>query len=207
MKGLVKKDLLILQKNSKMLLILLVVYFICSLKSDGIESFLLPFMTAVFCISTFSYDEFNKWDAYAVTLPGSRSSIVKAKYTVGLLTVLVSFGLTIVLSLILGAIRNNIDLGATILYSLIGIATGLIIIALIFPLIIKFGLEKGRISIMIASFGFSALVMLVGSIVKAPKALVGFLEKYLAYMLPIIAVLLFIGSYLLAKRIYAKKEF
>lgn len=207
MKGLIKKDLLLLKNNSKMFIMLLIIYLICSIEADGLESFLVPFMMSMLCISTFSYDEYNKWDAYALTLPESRKNIIKAKYAVGLLMIASSFIVTLLLSIIFGTIRGKLDISNSLNYSLIGIASGLTVISFIFPLIIKFGLEKGRIGIMIASFGFSALMMLLGSIVKIPESTITFLETYATVLVLLVAGLLFTGSYIISKKIYEKKEF
>ena len=207
MKGLIKKDLFILKNNMKSFILLSFIYIACCLNSDGIEAFIIPFMMAMLCISTFSYDEFNKWDAYAITLPGDRSSIIKAKYAVALILIVLSFFATILLSFIIGTIRNNFDFNNTLVYTLTGMGTGLFVISFIYPLIIKFGLEKGRIGIMIGAFGLSGLLAFLGTTIKIPAGTLAFLERILPIALPLIVAIIFTISYFLSKRIYAKKEF
>ncbi len=207
MKGLIKKDFLILKRSSKMILFLLVIYFICSIDANGMESSILPFMMAVLCNSTFSYDEYNKWDPYAMTLPGKKNTVIAAKYAMTLVVMMIAFVFTVVISYIMGIVRGDYSLGISFQDGLLGVSLGILAIAIIFPLIIKFGLEKGRIAIMIGSIGLAAFFMIVGSIIEVPKNVAGFLEVYLVYLLPLLAMTLLIGSYFLSTKIYSKKEF
>lgn len=205
MKGLIKKDLLLLKNNWKTLILFIFVYLICSTEQDGIESFIIPFMTAMICMSTFNYDEYNKWDAYALTLPGKKDEIIKAKYLTALILIVVGVLVSFALSGILGFARGNFVLDQTIEYTLAGLASGLLVISIMYPLIIKFGLEKGRLIIVGCSFGFSALLVIVAK--SLPKNLFAGLALNFEILLPVLTVGIFIGSYLLARKFYLKKEF
>ena len=78
MVGLIKKDLLMIKSNLKMVLIMLVVFFIMALQGEFDISFVPPFIVVMLFMSTFSYAEFNKWDASAVTLPHGRKTVVQS---------------------------------------------------------------------------------------------------------------------------------
>ena len=67
MLGLIKKDLLMIKSNFKLILIMLVVFFIMALQGEFDISFIPTFIIAMLFMTTFSYDEYNKWDAYAIT--------------------------------------------------------------------------------------------------------------------------------------------
>ncbi len=207
MKGLITKDLLILKNNAKSLVLLVLIYIVCSINADGVESFIIPFMMAMLCVSTFNYDEYNKWDAFAITLPGTRKNVVRAKYVVGLLLMFASLVVSLLLSFILGTMKRNLDFSSTLEYTLSGLAAGILVISFMFPLILKFGLEKGRIGIMIASFGLSALIVTFASVVRVPTGVISFLETNLIAILPIITLLILSISYVLSVKIYEKKEF
>ena len=68
MLGLIKKDLFMMKSNIKTLLIILVVYGVMAYQEQMDLSFILPFMSVMIMISTFSYDAYNNWDAYVLSL-------------------------------------------------------------------------------------------------------------------------------------------
>ena len=94
----------------------------------------------------FSYDEFNKWDTYAITLPKGRTNIVKAKYLATFITILLTIIVTIPLSMGINYFKNNtLDLTTTFLNTLM-LNVGIFFMPIVmYPLIYKFGIEKARI--------------------------------------------------------------
>lgn len=206
MKGLIKKDLFLLKNNWKTLIILVFVYLACGTENDGIESFIVPFMMAMMCMSTFSYDEYNKWDAYAVTLPGKKENIIKAKYVTAIILLFLGVILSFFLSIAMGTIKGNFDTWKTAEMVLAGLSSGLIVVSIMYPLIIKWGLEKGRIAIMLISFSFAALITIVAK-VGILNGTLSFLNDYGYTIFPLFTIILFAVSYLISKKIYLKKEF
>ena len=92
MTGLILKDFLVMRKTLKTYTLFLAFY--AALAALGV--FPLSVVTAMvqiilimLPISAFSYDEFAKWDRYAMTLPLGRRTVVKARY---LFTLLMSLG-------------------------------------------------------------------------------------------------------------------
>ena len=67
MLGLIKKDFLIIKNNLKLIIVMLMVFFIMALGGQFNISFIPTFIIVMLFISTFSYDEYNNWDAYAIT--------------------------------------------------------------------------------------------------------------------------------------------
>ncbi|MDE5540007.1 MAG: ABC-2 transporter permease, partial [Bacilli bacterium] len=90
MLGLIKKDLFMIKSNLKILVILFVVYGLMAYQGEMSLSFVLPFMSVMIMISTFSYDTYNKWDAYSITLPNGRKNSVRAKYLATLLLIIIT---------------------------------------------------------------------------------------------------------------------
>lgn len=80
MLGLVKKDLLMIKGNIRQVILFLVVFLILAFQENNIIVIVPVFVSMMVFITTFSYDEYNKWDAYAIALPISRKNIVKSKY-------------------------------------------------------------------------------------------------------------------------------
>lgn len=207
MKGLIKKDLFILKNNSKWMLIFIFVYILISTNSKGIETFILPFMMAMMCITTFSYDDYNKWDAYALTLPYKKSDIIKSKYIVGLLLIAFAFILIIFISSSIGIFKNTLNFGQIVISSLIGCTSSIIVLSIICPTIIKFGLEKGRIAVMVLSLALSGIFAGIGNIVEVPATTIKLLIDNLHIIIPILSILTLFLSFAISKSIYQKKEF
>ena len=133
MLGLIKKDFLIVKNNLKLIIIMLMMFFIMALQGEFDITFVLPYIVVMLFISTFSYDEFNKWDAYAITLPNGRKNIVKSKYIASLILVVGAIFVTLLLNYFVGLINNNLEFDK-IISSVLAIATGAIFIeAVMYP--------------------------------------------------------------------------
>lgn len=209
MLGLIKKDLLMIKSNLKIIAIILVVFAIMYLQGEDNLSFVPAMLSIIIFLSTFSYDEFNKFNAYAISFPNGRKNIVKSKFISSLILIFVSIIITMIASIGLGYFKDTLDLKYIIGIS-IGCAFACILIqSITFPLIFKFGVEKARIGLFIGAFGFSSIVLLIAKVnkFKLPSTILSFLESNLLLILIVIALLLLLGSYFISQKIYSKKEF
>ena len=75
MLGFIKKDLAMIKSNFKSLIFLVIIYLLLGLYGQMDISFILPFISVMLIMTTFNYDNYNKWDAYAATLPNGRINI------------------------------------------------------------------------------------------------------------------------------------
>lgn len=209
MLGLIKKDLLIIKNNIKFAIIFIAVFAFFSEQSSEILYFVPIFLSTMLFISTFSYDEYNKWDAYACTLPQGKTSVVKAKYLSSLLLTLIAILVTIILGFIIGRINENFD--ANEMLSIISGAVFAIALlqSVIFPLMYKFGVEKGRIGIFLGAFGISGLIGVLFKYlnIKIPNNIIQIFNDYWFIILPVIIISMLLISYNISKKIYLKKEF
>ena len=208
MKGLIKKDLLMIKGNLKYALLFLVVFIIISLEDVSIIYYIPTFISMMIFITTFSYDEYNSWDAYAISMPVSRKDIVKSKYIASIILIFIAVIFTLIISLIIGLVYNNINFQEIIANVLICAASIIILEAIMFPLIYKFGVEKGRIGIFVGIFGMALLIgfLLKNFNVDANNFIV-FFDKYYYLIIPITLIIVLVISYLISKKIYWKKEF
>ena len=96
MLGLIKKDLIIMVKrmNPIQLIILLVVvipisqfpqYTLISI------SLVISYLASILVSTSFTYDAASKWDEYTIALPFSPKQIVKAKYILVLILMVIAF--------------------------------------------------------------------------------------------------------------------
>ena len=208
--GFIKKDLAMIKSNLKLIGILIVLYIIMGLMGKMDISFILPFMCVMIMISSFSYDNYNKWDAYSISLPNGRKNSVKSKYiTTILLTLIVSI-ITIIISFIISYVNiQNINYEQILVTMLGTIFATLLVLTFMYPIIYKFGVEKARIAILLIVFG---LVIIGGffsqyiDILFITKSL-SFLEDYLIIILIIVTILMVYTSYKISEKIFSKKEF
>lgn len=206
MLGLIKKDMLIVKGNIKFMLIFFIVYAIISLQDSQIMTTLLPVISTMSFISTFSYDEYNKWDAYAITLPKGKENVINAKYISGILLNSLALILTITVA-ILTSINNNGSLKELLEISVITYYAMLILQFIMYPIIFKFGVEKGRIAIFVGVFGMITILSILKKYIKVPKEMVLFFTNYTHFIFLIIIIIILIPSYFITRKIYQQKEF
>lgn len=205
--GLIKKDLFIIKNNLKIILILFIVFFITGLQNSTDMSYMPITLSVVLFLSTFSYDEYNKWDAYAITLPNGRVNIVKSKYIATIILVLITSLISFILNLLTGYINNSINFEET-LSMITGITFSIILIQSIsYPIIFKFGIEKGRLLLFASIFIIISLISLIPISINISSNIILFIEKYWIILLLIITSIILSISYLISKKIYLKKEF
>ena len=210
MKGLIIKDLLSTKNNLTILGVILIIDVIMALNGDNSLTFLPPFMSVMMGLSTFSYDEYNKWDAYAITLPKGRENVVKAKYIMTLLLVLSTSLLVLTLSCLMSLInKGNLNIGENLGLMFGSIIGTLLVVALMYPLIFKYGIEKGRLIIFVLVFG----IAIGGGFLLNFFDLSGigtFLDNfgnYLIYFFIVLIILIIGASYFISRKIYLNKDF
>lgn len=209
MLGLIKKDFLIIKGNSKLIIIMLFIFFIMALQGGFDISFVPPLVVVMLFISTFSYDEYNKWDAYAITLPNGRKTIVKSKYIANLILIALSIIITLLLNCLVGIINNKLEFNNFISTLIGGSFATILIQAIMLPLIFKFGIEKGRILLFVLIFSITGITGIFSKIIKLniPTNIITFFNTYWFVIIPIILVIAILISYKISEKIYLKKEF
>lgn len=201
--GLILKDLLNLKKQAKIYLILVIFYFVFGItnKNPSMFSTMMTLVAVMIPITAMSYDERNKWDRYALTMPISRGNIVVSRYLLGVIFLIAALALSTPINMIF----SKINITENILINLASLSAGITIMSVIFPLLIKFGVEKGRILMMLVLFVPIAIVMMVSKIgISMPDEET---IELLIYLSPIIAVVIFLISMYISLLIYKRKEF
>lgn len=210
MLGLIKKDFLLIKANLKSMVIIFIVYLMLAFQGTFDVTFIIPLIGIMLFISTFSYDDFNNWNSYAVTLPDGRKNVVRSKYIASII-------LTVVLGIIALAIGIGISYTKTnvinldeIISSLMGtVLSSVIIISLLYPIVFKFGATNGRIILFAVVFGIVGIVALVSNFIDMTSVIkmINGLDNYSLITIPIISVILLGISYLISNKIYQNKEF
>ncbi|WP_312811012.1 ABC-2 transporter permease [Sedimentibacter sp.] len=201
--GLIIKDLINLKKLSKIYLLILLFYFIVSMAGGNQDMFggMIVMLAVMIPITALSYDEKNKWNRYALTMPLMRGTIVLSKYILGLIFLIAAFTLAFITNIIF----TEIILYENLMINLTTFSVGIIMISFILPIILKFGVEKGRILMMIVIFTPVAIIVMLPKLgIPAPEQET--IEMFLKY-LPIAAIITYVLSILVSVSIYKKKEF
>lgn len=199
--GLILKDILNLKKQSKVYLVLLVFYFVIGIANENSAMFssMIAVVAAMMPITAMAYDERSKWDRYALTMPISRFNIIVSKYILGLIFLAMAFFITMLFSLLFTKLNLLINVGT--------LSVGILIISVVFPLLFKFGVEKGRILMMMVLFAPTGIILVMSKLgIKVPTVDAE-LIKLLVYISPLVALVLFAISILISLAIYKKKEF
>lgn len=115
----------------------------------------------------------------------------------------------IILNIIIGIIKNNLDLEKIISLMSGGLLGVIFIEALVYPLIFKYEIEKGRIGLFIGTFGIVAIIGLLSKVIKIkiPANIISFIEHYWLIIFPILIIVMLYISYKISKKIVSKKEF
>lgn len=208
--GLIKKDLLMIKGNLKSVSIILIVFLIMTLQGNMDTSFLPSFISVMLMASTFSYDEYNKTDAYISTFKNGRINSVRAKYLATLVTVTFMLLLTLIIFMIVRAFGAGINIKEVVETSIVFYFVALIIHSVFYPIIYKWGIEKGRILIFVFVFGLVLIISLLarwGLPLDVSDTFKDFLNQYALLIILFVTVLALTISYNISKKIYLKKEF
>ena len=210
MKALLLKDFFLLQRMMRIVLILAVLYVVLFLLTGATDA--LPFVLVIFAVSfpvsTFSYDEADKWDRYTLSGPLHRRDIVRAKYVFALLLMAAALALSL---LSMGAFSFFMPvrpLGEILIMLGLEICIGLLGISILLPFIYKLGAEKGR-QLMVAVLMIPVFAIVLYS-KFASAGLKQFTESHLMYFPFVLATMAVAGDYLsyrISLKIYLKKDF
>lgn len=169
MKALIVKDLLNLKSYFKQLVFIYGFYLVFSLMGIWDITFFVSIATmlgAMMFMSTMSYDELSKWDAFALSAPISRKDLVTSKYLLMLLSLLGSTGLSLAIGVPILLIQHNLALtellaftGSTVLVLMTGFS-------IILYIAFKVGIEKARIAMMAVFLLPTALIFILGKNIK-----------------------------------------
>ena len=210
MLGLIKKDFLLIKANSKQMVIIFIVYLMLAFQGTFDVTFIIPLIGIMLFISTFSYDDFNNWNSYAVTLPNGRKNVVRAKYIASIILTIILAIVSLTIGIGISYTKTNSINLDEIISSLMGtMLSSIIIISLLYPIVFKFGATNGRIILFAVVFGIAGIGALIAQFVDMTFIInmINRLDSYALIAIPIISVILLGISYLISNKIYQNKEF
>lgn len=214
MKGLFVKDIELMKQQKQFFILVVVMGVILNLAGSGsFATGYFTFVTAIFAITTISYDEFDNGLAFLMTLPVTRKQYVAEKYLLGAGLTAVAWGIATITGVICkGVAELQGCLSETIIGSLIDIPLALLMLAVSLPLVIHFGAEKGRyIAMVMWAIIFAvvyALIKTMGLSADAVDAWLNGLNRGMVLAgVVLFTVIVYMGSFWIGVRLMEKKEF
>ena len=213
MKGIILKDLLNLRKNLKTTVIICIFYSVLfSTLNPAVLSGIVTMLFTMQILSTFSYDDYAKWNSYALSLPISKKQLVLSKYILSLGFIISGGFFSFVIASVISFLQGNFVFGEIASSTIGTIISILFIILILLPLIFRYGVERSRI-MLITIFAIPTLLILIIGKVCTALGIPCPSEEQLNQLLPLITILAFslliIGtyiSYLTSIKILNKKE-
>ncbi len=221
MKGLLIKDLYVVWKQTKIMMILVAIYLVMGVVNSS-NSFFSVF-SALFIsmqpITVMGLDERSKWDKYAIMLPYSKKEIVLSKYILGIggsaICVIIYGILRIIFITVTGVSFQPL----TFMWELLP----LIIVPCFFlginlPIMFKMGVEKGRLwfilSMVVLMIGSSYIASFLNETTQISSILaklnlnggIDFIASNIGAIAAVLSIAFLLASIMLSLRIYEKKE-
>ena len=193
MVGLMKKDFLLIKANIKSMIIIFIVFFIFAFQGTFDIAFIVPIIGIMLFISTFSYDDFNNWNSYAVTLPDGRKNVVRAKYVASIILAVALGTLCLSISMAISYVRtNNINFDDTLSLLMGTILSSVIIISLLYPIMFKYGATNGRIIMFVMIFGIAGIGVMLEKFIDMTFLInmINELDNYMFIAVPVISIIL-----------------
>ena len=206
--GLIYKDLMVMRKTLALYMVIFVVYGYMGIAYDqgGLLIAMVLVMSSILPVSSIAYDERCKWDKIANTAPLSRKEIVMAKYLFAILLTVFSVAVCFVIYLF----DSRMPMTEKLIMCYMLTMGGMLYQALLLPVNIKFGAEKGR-NIMLAIMFVPVLLVVAVSntgLVDLP-AVVLFLENnehLIPYIVTATVAVVYAASVTLSVKIYENKD-
>lgn len=148
MKALLLKDFYVLWKQMRIFILVLLVI---ALGNGAFGGVFIVIWAAMLPYTAMAYDERCKWDQMAAMMPYSTRALVLSKYVLGWLCA----GAAGLFSLVLQAVVNLAGLpmeAGTPCNILMGFCGSVCVLSITLPLMIRFGVEKGRMTMFLIIF-------------------------------------------------------
>lgn len=144
MKGLFKKDLLLLKSQIKYIVMIVVICLIMAYANSGFAyiSSYLTFMGTGLVFNSFSYDMYHNEMTYLFALPFSKKEYCIEKYIYAFTITFISW---LIAFLITSATHINLE---TVIVQLAMLFSGFIYLSITIPVVIRYGREKATIIVL-----------------------------------------------------------
>ena len=198
MKGLLYKDAVTLMKQLKLFLMMILIFAV--IPGYNLITFALVYC-AMLPFSAMAYDERSKWNRLAAMLPYSNAQLVLCKYILGWLSVIGAMLIAAVAQFAAILIRGaQAELDTMLLTLVVSASVSLILLALSLPFLYRFGVERGRMTFIVAIVLGVVGVTLFSNVISFD--LNSAFSRWLILLVPALAVALNAISVPISTRLY-----
>lgn len=226
MKGLLIKDLKIIANQYKLFIMAIVFGCLLSWANNDVTfaATYIILLLSMITLTTISYDDFNGGMLFLLSLPTDRKTYVKEKYIFAFLNLVCSSLISLIVCYSIALIKGIDVKFESLITTIMGTAMAMgIMLGLSIPLEFKFGVEKGRVAMIIAVAAMAIVGMggyklltdvldidikakLLIFISKLPASGLALDALIVGSLLAVLLIILFI-SYIVAYKIMKKKEY
>lgn len=151
MKGLLIKDFRLMKVQKNFFFLIMAIGIGMALLSENTTYTIgfVSFISSMLSISTISYDELDNGNAFLFSLPVTRKTYTIEKYCFGLFMGLGAWLAMSFLSTVAGIGRGQEPIGDLVITAFIVLPLVLFMLAVMVPVMLKFGAEKGRVAVVL----------------------------------------------------------
>lgn len=172
------------------------------------------YIIPIFALSTIGYDEFDNGNAFLFTLPISRKEYVYEKYGFGLLLGVMAMAVAVFLSVVIAGIKKA-PVSGTLMAAPFIFEIMVVLLAVMMPIQLKFGAEKGRVAMIVVVGSIAALIFGIVKLLKINNSdvlplfakLSNFNYGTIVAVTTVIAAAVFLLSMKISVAVMNKKEF
>lgn len=168
MRGLLRKDLFVAEKSSRLLLVLALAFSMTpSLGTFGSTyAMMLAFMMP---LNSIAYDERCKWDRYAAMMPYTPGQLVGSKYVLSYIYTLLAECILILGAAVRSRLSMEFNLAEEVQTGLLLVVAMAFVTALGLPALYRFGTERGRlVMILVLGVGTGVALGITGVLKEIP---------------------------------------
>ena len=203
MRGLIRKDLYMIWRYGRMLLLISAVFLGMSLVAEQNFFFVIypVLFGGVLPVTLISYEERDGWNRYCDALPISRKTVVNERYVMTLLCFLALFLLTMAAQAAVAIPQGRAAELVQLVCVLPGV--GLLAPAFMIPVTLRWGVERGRL----VYYVFIGVAVVIG--ITAANSIAGTSGEIAGpgmWAIPAASLVLFAVSWLISIRLYETRE-
>ena len=212
MRGLIRNNLYSMESSIILAFVLSAFLAVSSLfmKSDISTPLIIAIQVFLFVVNigtSLRADEVSKWSKYEITLPVSRGKLVLAKYIS--VVILLVFGMLMgTVTALLSSISGQSMTLPTLLRGFeVGLTLSFFSIAVMYPLVLKLGIEKNELILILSTFGAIGMQLLTAACLAKWTDGMNMRHPLVEAAAALIAMIMFFVSYFVSVKVHKSKEF
>ena len=209
--NLVKMSYSNLNAVKSILLISIILFIVGSLINPIFLNMLIGIIVYQMTYQVIAYEESYGIDYLIASLPVTKKEYITSRYIFGLTSTIISILIfTVTYRLVLTFSSKSYDIIDFKTMLTVGIASSIILVSVLIPSILKFGIVKGRVFITIVGLSIvMAPASLISAMAEEKEAMI-FLSKIneigIGTIFLIVSVVVMIISYIISQKIYRNKQ-